>query len=947
MRVPILKTKLYIPPERAGLVSRPRLMERIDRGLAQGHKMTIVSAPAGFGKTTLLSDWIHQRERQSKPGQVAWVSLDERDNEWIRFWTYVLEAFSGLSALSTYAVGRTALEMLASPQVPPVEAVLTELINDVVEVGMVQPVPRQEPATTALDRLILVLDDYHVITSQQVSQGLCFLIDNMPPSMHVVLATRADPALPISRLRGRQLLTEITAADLRFGPEEAVVFLNQAMELGLSAEEVAALEQRTEGWIVGLQMAAKALRPMVTGGGRNAHTVSDYIAAFTGSHRYVLDYLTDEVLSREPEAVQRFLLETSILKRLSGPLCDAVTGGPGGQNMLERLDASNLFIVPLDGDRQWYRYHHLFADLLVKRLKRAHPELVNDLYRRASAWYEGADLIEEAIVYGLAGADYERSVKLVEAHAVRQMMSSRKETTIATWLDAFPTEILDVHPWLSVYMGWTRYWMGERDEVEPCLLRAEQALKQKKALGAEGQGPDPFPDAERKLIAGYTAAIRAHHALTNRDIPRVVQMANRAIDFLPEGDYMRCEAAVALGGAYWSEGDIKGSQAAFSQARATALQSGYPPLAVPSACYVAMQQTKQAHLHEAHETYQEALMWATGANNRLLPVAGFPLIKIGDLLREWNDLEAAERDISHGIELCKQLGQADVLAEAYVMRVRLELAQGKLDQVPGSLQQVAGITHRVNIDPWIASWADDCRLDLWLRTGDERAVDRWLEQNGPRLDADLDYQRDLDHLQLARVLIARCDVQTEGPDPRVWRLLDRLLDASLRAGWIQKEISIHILRSLAFRSAGNREQALEEVERALVLAEPGGYVRIFCDGGDPMADLLRQAFQRGLAVSYVGHLFAAFEGQSDVEQRVASTAVEPLLEPLTEREMEVLVLVAEGLSNREIGERLYITRGTVKAHTSNIYSKLGVQNRTQAVARARSLGLLGSSRMHL
>ncbi len=983
----LLRTKLYVPPVRPELVSRRRLIERLDEGLHQGRRLTLVSAPAGFGKTTLLSEWInagvgsreyrvgskeHTSERPPTPYSLlptpffSWLSLDEGDNDPLRFWDYALTALRTIPYFCESGVGESALSMLQSPQPPPVETLLVELINDIAEAATADP-----PGARPEQRTILVLDDLHVITNSQVHEGLAFLLDNLPPSLHLVIATRSDPPLPLSRLRGRGQLTEVNAAELRFTPEEATAFLNQVMSLGLSPEHVAALEERTEGWIVGLQMAAHALSGTLAAEGKEEAQVSEFISAFTGSHRYVLDYLADEVLLREPEEVQAFLLQTSILDRLCGPLCDAVTGRDNGQAMLERLDAANLFVVPLDGDRRWYRYHGLFAELLRKRLgqqkgtRGADAALapqdarrsIASLHRRASEWYESAGLIEEAITHALAGQDYARAGELIEQNAIYQMINHRQEAALAEWLRALPDELVRSRPWLCVYLAWTRYWTGQRDRVEECLQAAEQGLRAaEQGLRAAEQGLRPvassstgnLAEQDSRLVTGYIAAIRAHHALTNPEISRVIEMAGRAIEYLPEGDYMRCEAAVALGGAFWSRGDVVASQRAFTQARTTAQKSGHPLMAVPSNCYVGEQQFKRGQLHGAFATYREALEWATGPSGRLMPVASFPLIKLGDLYREWNDLEAANRDVTRGVELCQQLGQADILGEAYVALARLQRAQGDVQGVRDCLRKADQIAQRVKIDPWIGTWIDECRLRLWLSTGNLAAALSWVQERGLSIDGALSYQHDLHHILLARVLIAQGSADSRGRGlGDALKLLARLLEAAEKAGWVNEQIQILILRSLALEASGDREGALAALGRALTLAEPAGHVRTFVEEGVPMARLLHQAAARGNRPDYAGRLLAAFEFQvadSDtVRASIKPENLEPegeLIEPLSEREIEVLALIAEGLTNREIGQQLCISLGTVKAHTSNVYGKLSVRSRTEAVARSRALGIL-------
>jgi LuxR family maltose regulon positive regulatory protein len=951
MAVPILKTKLYIPPLRPELVVRDRLIERLKAGIRTS-KLTLVSAPAGFGKTTLLSEWIQgaappsaATASQSIRPHAAWVSLDDGDNDPVRFWTYVLTALRTIPSLRDAGVGASALSMLASPQPPPVEAVLTDLINELAEAtgptgGMrdrAQAGAGSAPPPGLEGQIVLVLDDFHVITNAQVTEALAFLIDHMPPHMHVVIATRADPVLPLSRLRGRGQLIELGAADLRFTPQETATLLNQVMDLGLSTQHVSALEARTEGWAVGLQMAAHALQGTVSTAGGDAGQVSQFISAFAGSHRYVLDYLTDEVLLREPQGVQDFLLRTSILKRLCGPLCDAVTGQNDGQGMLEGLEAANLFVVPLDSQRHWYRYHHLFADLLTKRLTSLHADLLPELHRRASTWHERSGTIEEAIAHAISATDFERAARLVEQHAVQQMMSYRRESTLGEWLQALPEELVRARPWLCVYLGWTRHWMGMRDQVEEPLQCAEEGLARKRlAQGEHEEGAD----RREPLIAGYIAAIRAHHALVSEQIPRALEMGQQAIGLLPEGDYMRCEAAVALGGAYWALGNVEAAQGAFSQARATAQRSGYPPVAVPSACYVAMQQAKRGQLREAFATYQEALDWAMTPSGRPLPVAGFPLIKLGDLSREWNDLDAAQRDLDRGLELCIQLGHADVLAEAYVMLARLQLALDDLEGAQDSLaraDQIAG----GSIDPWIETFADRCRLRLWLSSGNLAAAIHWAEKSGLQVEGPLDYQRDLHHTNLARVLLARGVAQARETDlAAALELLERLSAAAKRAGWVSTQIEVLILQALGLQARGADLEALPALERALVLAQHGGWMRTFLDEGQRLVPLLRQAAERGTAPSHAALLLAAAEGRSAPGEQRVSRELAALVEPLSDRELEVLRLIAQGLTNREVAQRLFIAQGTVKAHASSIYGKLGVNNRAQAVAQATALGLL-------
>jgi LuxR family maltose regulon positive regulatory protein len=907
-------------------VLRPRLVERLNAGLGRSglekelgfvRKLTLVSAPAGFGKTTLLSVWV-----AGCGWPVAWVSLDEDDNDPTRFWAYFIAALQTVCA----DVGKSAPAVLQSPQPPPIEVLLTGVINKV--------------AVTP-DPFVLVLDDYHVIVEQRIHDALTFLVDNMPPQMHLVLSGRADPPWPLARMRARREVIELRAGDLRFTPEEAAAFLNDVMGLGLSMEDVATLDTRTEGWIASLQLAALAIQRTLSVQGRE--DVSAFIRAFGGSHRLILDYLVEEVLDRQPPAIQEFLLKTSILERMTGPLCDAVcsvgtangsvgaavTGRDDGQAVLVRLDQDNLFLVPLDGERRWYRYHRLFADLLRSRLRQTWPDYAPMLHRRASEWYEGAGFIEEAVAHAFAGGDIERAASLVERHAMHMIVNS-KAVTLSWWIEALPDDLVRARPWLCVYRAWTQYWIGRREQVEECLQSAEQALQSM-----------PLPSDDGKRIAGHIAVIRAYNALVNEEISRVSEMAQTALELVPEGEYMHCMAALILGGANWGRGDVVAAQQAFTKANMAAQKCGYRFLVVSTAYYVGMQQAKQARLYEAFETYRQALELATEASGQELPVAGFPSVRLGDLSREWNDLETASRNLTKGVELCVQWGQADALADGYIALARLQLAQGNLEEAISTLRKAEHLVQRAKVDPWVTCWLDDCRLRLWLATGNLTAAVRWARTSGPRVDGELSYLHDLNHVNLARLLVAQGVRQPSGSYlEQALGLLARLLEAAETAGWINEAIQVLVLQALALQARGDGEGALSALARALDLAEPGGYVRTFVDEGAPIGGLLRQVVARGIAVGYAGELLAALEGETKDERRGAEPHSPPLVDPLSEREMEVLRLLTTSLSSPEIAQELFISVTTVRSHIRSIYSKLSVHRRMDAIQRAKELGLL-------
>jgi len=966
MTAPLLTTKLYIPPLRpdpstalrTSLVPRPRLIQRLEEGLRLGHRLTLVSAPAGFGKTTLLSGWLRQ---SGMP--VAWVSLDEGDNDPARFLAYFVAALQTIEA----DIGEGISGVFQSPQPPPMEELLTALVNQI------NAIP---------DRFVFVLDDYHLIEAQSIHDALRFLLDHLPPQMHLVIASRADPPLPLARLRGRGQLTELRQTDLRFTPDEAAAFLNQVMGLGLSADDVAALASRTEGWIAGLQMAAVSMQ--------GQEDVAAFIQAFTGSDRYILDYLVEEVLQRQPSSVQTFLLQTAILNRLVGPLCDAVMGssplvgewasgvpnlfgaaspecenrpqqvgdsppckkptlergrGEGsGQAMLERLERANLFIVPLDNERRWYRYHRLFADLLRKRLRQAQPDLVPTLHRRASEWYEQNGSTAEAVDHALSAGDFERAALLIEQVAEATFMRSEMATFLS-WVELLPDALVRAQPLLCVYHAGALLWGGRPlDAIEARLQDTVEA----------------DPDGS---ISGEVAAIRALLAAHQGDVRYSTELSHRALELLPEESlFLRSVVAGSLGLAYLWSGDIVAATRTFDELARIGQETGNVMLTVFALRRLARLRMVQGQLYQARAIYGQALELAVDRQGRPLPIAGLALMGLGELWREWNDLKAATRDTMKGIALISQWGETGTV-EGYVTLARVKQAQGDEDgarQAIQKAQQLALKTDTTEVDDLGVALQ---QARLWVVQGNLEAAMSWVEERGLALrkvgpaaleardDLLDDHLRKYEHLVLARVLLKQ-----DQPD-KALALLEPLLPRMEQQGRTGLVIEIQVLRALAFRAQAlsrgsargdNLAQAMTALERALSLAEPGGYVRIFVDEGEPMAQLLYQAAARGIAPEYAGRLLAAFEIETverpKTKARDPLSVVHPsaLIEPLSEREIEVLQLIAEGLSNREIAQKLALSVSTIKVHTYNIYGKLGVHSRTQALAKARALGILPS-----
>ena len=823
MAIPLLQTKFYVPPVRSNLVSRRHLIERLDEGLHLGHRLTLVSAPAGFGKTTLLSEWIHTvGAHRDAPLHVAWLSLDEGDNDPTRFLAYLA------AALRTVGV-EVEEGIFAGAGVPAaMEARLTTLVNQV---------------NTAPAPFILVLDDYHFVTAQPVHDTLTFFLDHLPPNLHLVIATRADPPLPVARLRGRGQLTELRLTDLRFTPDEAAAFMNQVMGLGLAANDVAALASRTEGWIAGLQMAALSLREQ--------DDVSRFVAAFTGSNRYILDYLLEEVLRREPEYLQTFLVQTSILDQLCGSLCNAVTGssplagegqGEGsGQAMLEMLERANLFIVPLDNERRWYRYHRLFADLLRQRLHQSPLSTPSAgggderggapvLHRRASEWFEQNGLVAEAIDHALAAEDLERAADLIEQNAEATLMRG-EAATFLRWISVLPDELVHARPSLCVFYAWMLLMRGQPLKVIESFLRNA--------------------DRGDEIVASRVTALRGLMAGFRGQVGRAVELSRRALEQLPEEDqFVRTFATWLLRTSQLVGGEGMVDSQPLDDVLRMSQRAGNVMLSVMVVCNRAELFMRQGRLHEAAATYRKALELATDAQGQRMPIAGQALIGLGELSRQWGDLDAAVRYLVEGIQLTEQWSEVGPL-EAYICLARIRQAQGDVDGAWQALEKAQELAVKFDLTD-----LDDLTVAMfqaWMcvAQGDLGPARRWAEERDLYQYVDSPLQekagdpydhrmRKYELLVLARLLIA------QGQPAEALKLLGSLVPLAEWRGRPGMLIEIYALQALACQAQGDVEQAVIALERALSLAEPEGYVRIFADEGEPMARLLCRR-QRGAA----------------------------------------------------------------------------------------------------
>ena len=906
----LLATKLYLPRLQASFVPRPRLTARLDDALAGG--MVLVCAPAGFGKTALLGDWAPRGGRA-----VGWLSLDAGDSDAARFWRHVVAALDrarpGLAAR---------VEPLLGPPAPrSFDGLVTALINELA-------------AAPADAEILLVLDDYHVVDSAAVHTSLMFLLEHLPPGMHVVLASRADPPLALARLRARGQLAELRAAELRFTSEEAAALLRAAVGAELSPDALMALEARTEGWAAGLQLAALSLRGQADAAG--------FVATFSGSHRYVLDYLTDEVLERQTEQVRRFLLETSVLERLSGELCDMVTGGAGGQTMLETVEAAGLFLVPLDEVRGWWRYHHLFADLLRARLRREQPSLVSALHRNAAGWYDEHGLADDAFWHALAAGDTDWAARLIERHFDAFFYLQGEGTTVERWLAALPAEVAGARPRLLLVRALLALAGGRVEAVDNALDAAERA--------SSGFPDEPFeptvgPESWLLNVRATVTTQRAYLAALRGDAERTASFAAQALAEIGEHEWMAQSVArwnQAL--AEWLRGRPGEAERVLTSTSSQWRAAGDRGLIAVMRDHLGQVQRAQGRLNAAHDTYQETLMITAPAGSPALPGAGAAHVGLAELAYERNLLDTARKHLTEGIPLCRQFVYTPSLAAGLVSLARIRQARGDpggaWEAMDEAAQSAPGPDVTVLLNP-----VPTQRARLQLVQGDIAAAARWTQERSLSPSDEPSYPREPEHLVLARVLLA------EDRPAEALALLERLhaaASAQCRTGSV---IEIRALQALALNARGDDAAALAALADALESAAAQAYVRVFADEGAPMAALLRRliaaertedAKPRGLAPDYLARLLRAFEArpcQSDLGQSVA-TAVPGLVAPLTARELEVLGLLTAGRSNPSIAEELVITLDTVKKHVGHILDKLGASNRTEAVTRAQRLGLI-------
>lgn len=870
MSAEILSTKLYIPHSRPDLVRRSHLIDHLNLGLHG--KLALVSAPAGFGKTTLVTEWLASIERPA-----VWLSLDENDSDPVRFLTYIVSAFQTLAP----QVGTGILNLLESPQPPSIDSLLPTLLNDL---------------TTISDDFVLVLDDYHSLDSQEIDAALAFLIDKQPPQMYLVIITRADPRLPLARLRARGQLTELRAVDLRFTADEAAEFLNQAMGLSLSVEDVAALETRTEGWIAGLQLAALSLK-----GQQNTH---QFIQSFTGSHHFVLDYLIDEVLNDQPPHVHDFLLKTSILDRICAPLCDAVLQDSEhtAADMLEYIRQANLFLVPLDNERRWYRYHHLFGDLLRKQLGQSGDIEVNDLHIRASTWYEANGLDVEAFQHATEANDIDRAIRLIEAQDTPLYLRGFAHLVL-NWLKWLPIDTLDSRPILWVMYGWLLWITHQSPQVESKLQHAANTAK---VLP---------PGIETNTILGRVAAMRAMLAANEYQTGVMIAQAELALELLPEGqDYVQLEVKRTLASAHHIRGNRPEAIQAYKETIAICEATNNVFTNILATTGLGIVHAMDMRLGLAESDFHRVLELVS---QPVQPIACEASLGLARLHYEWNDLDKAEHFCEQAIHLGQKIDGIDTAAAGQVLLAWLMLARGNAPAADRALAEVAKIARQRQFIIQIPRIAA-LQIRICLQHNDLETAYSLLQEH---------------ELPLSQARIAL----SQGKTTEALAVLTTYHQQMEEKSWRDEILKTMVLQAVANYQSRDTQAGITAISEALELSEPERCIRIFLDEGEPMMKLLSDALARGIMPEFVRRIMTAFHTQHKSPQ---TRSMQPLVEPLSERELEILALIAEGLSNREVGERLYLALSTVKGHNRNIFDKLQVKRRTEAVARARELGLI-------
>lgn len=927
MKRSMIATKLYVPAPRRGFVARPRLREKLRLGAES--RLTLVSAPAGFGKTALLADWVSDSSARDR--RVAWLSLDPADSEPVTFWSYVVAALR----TAVPGVGAGALDLLASAP-PAHELVLTALVNDLAAL------PEDAvPQAAVPEDVWLVLDDYHTVDSQAIGAGMAYFLEHLPPRVHVVVSTRSDPDLPLSRWRVRGELVEIRAADLRFTPEETAAYLKDVAGLDLAAEQVATLDQRTEGWVAALQLAALSLE--------GCGDTAGFIERFAGNDRYIVDYLVEEVLEHQPDAVRSFLLHTAVLDRLTGPLCDAVTGRNDGSTMLLTLERANLFVIPLDNQREWHRYHHLFADVLRGRLLGEEPSRIPLLHQRASHWYESHGHVEDAVRHALAGRDFDRAAHLAEL-AVPVLRRSRQDAMLFGWLKALPDADIRRSPLLSVFYGGMLMAAGDLAGVEQRFDDAERAMA--------SSGPEGPAVEELRMLPATIAMYRASLAQAMGDVAGTSAHARKALELgAPDHHFARGAAGAFLGLAAWAEGDVKEALQTFKEAVASLHAAGNLLDELSSTVILADMWLAAGRPGEARRISERALRQADAGGHSMLRASAELHVALSEISRRGGDLRGARNHLKAAAEFVHKGPMTESRYRWFVASALVAEDEGDPDPAVNFLDQAEqlfrpGFFPEVRPIPAIKARA-------WVRRGNLSGGAGWARAAGVSVSDEASYMQEYNHLTLVRLLIAQQRARPDGDAAHgVMGLLDRLLASATASGREGSVAEIRMLQALAHEALGQHRQAHVELRAALAgPPEPEEHVRLFLDEGQPMIELLRavtrdppdDATHDGGAAAHAQRLLTL--GAPPHSAPPLTTPAHPAtghqsehpasdVDPLSERELQVLRLLDSELSGPEIARALFISHNTLRTHTKHIFTKLGVSSRRAAVRRARESGML-------
>lgn len=908
MSISILSTKLYIPKTRRESIIRSRLFDRLNEGSQD--KLLLVSAPAGFGKTTLISEWVATIGHRA-----AWLSLDEQDSDPIRFWVHFIAALQTISP----EIGKDILNVLQSPQPPSIDALLVPLLNEI-------------------DRLsadcVMVLDDYHLVENPAIDEAVAFFLKHLPSIMYLIITTREDPQLPLASLRARQQMTEIRVSDLRFTLPETTDFLNQTMGLTLTVDDIAILDERTEGWITGLQLAALALART------QSSDIMSFIRQFSGSHRFVLDYLIEEILNHQPNHIRQFLLQTSILDRLNARLCDAVTGQDNGADILETLERGNMFVMLLDDQREWYRYHHLFADALHAHLNKEYPDHISSLHSRASMWYEEDRLLGDAIKHALLASDFDRAANLIEVEWT-VIQKNFEYAMFTKWMQSLSDELIRNRPVLCVAYSWVSIFQGDLNTAEYWLEIAERWL--------DKDEPDIRRDAvvvnqdEWQLLPVTIAIVHTIHAQASRNTEDVIKYGQHALNLLSEDDHFRrAIPAGILALAYWANGELETAYQHLFEARVMMQKAERIVDAISGTTMLVHIRLTQGRLREAISLYEQSLRLTMEQDKPVLMGTADILLGLSELYLEQSNRQVAIQHLEHSDTMSEQAAYEAYQYRSRVVKARLKEIQGDLDGAFAMLED-AELVYTSGIIPDVRP-VSALKTRIWIKQDKLHDAWNWAHAHGLATDNNLSYLREFEHITLVRLLMAeyrRSQTQEHVHDAQ--ELLEHLLKAAEDGKRIASVIEILILQALLDQTVAQTDLALANLDRAITLAKPETYVQVFLDEGLPLAKLLGESLKRDTTQSFTRYLLAKFDGQSDSsapdKYREETIPIQPLLEPLSQRELDVLRLFKTDLSGPDIARELVIALSTVRTHTKGIYRKLDVNNRRSAVRRAEELGV--------